>query len=307
MAEAESELQALNEIESQSESRANTSKSIKTIGCCDRIKYMFKPIQYMKTTYVEGDGSTTIVIIPETFRMWFYLCFFTFMILAYLVSRNVVDTNDNPVLNRFGANNICIYFDVPPFSLISATLWMPVTLSLLIYSFFDYYRAYDSYIDGEISKCFWIYYSISTFYEAFAIIFAIQFTATTPFESIYIHTLAFMVLTYAFWTLAFKKFLYFHSCGFFHENEYHKCWYYLGWVYCILLLITIIIRTLVVVPNLFGAYLWKQPGLEWTGPVSDMNGKLHNVLVFIVPILIYFVFTKDLKTITIHMNRTKKE
>ena len=278
------------------------------VTCCDRLRFMLKPIQSFTTTYNEGDGQTNIVIIPEAFRMWFYFGFLSLTALAYIVGNKWggVDVNDNPILNNFGSNNMCIYYDNAPFSLFSTTLYVPIAFSALLYVFLDYYRVYDSYIDKEISKGFWIFYSSFTFYEVIAFILSIQFTATTPYESLYIHTIPYVMLCYAFFTVAFKKFLYMYQCGIFHDGSYHKCWYYLAWVYMILLGLTIGLKSLYIMPNLFGARSWEQPGWEWTPDAYKYIRISFIINCLLLPMFIYFIFTKDLKTITITINRTKE-
>ena len=271
----------------------------------DRLHLVVRPIQSIETRYVEGDGQTHIIIAPEPFRILFYFGFFIFAGIAMFVSTKWggVNTENNPIKNTFGANNTCIYFDNAPFSLFSATLWMPVILCWLVYTILDYYRAYDSYIDKEITKSFWNMYSGFTYYEIFSIIFSIQFTATTPFENLYLHTIPYLTMTYAFFTLSLKKFLYFAKTGMF--DGVSKAWYYVGWCYVVSLLVSVMFKAFLIPPNLFGARMWEKPGLEWTQPFGAVHDKIHFVLVMVCPVLIYLIFTKDCRTIDIVINRAK--
>lgn len=285
--------------------RKNKNFEIKTLTIIDRIKLLTLPIQSIKTKFKDNDASTIIIIIPEAFRMWWYFGFIIYTLIAIFVQTiwGNIDLNNNPVLNRFGANNICIWYDDPPFNYFAASLWLPLVIVALLYLLFDYYRLYDSYIDhNKLSKLFFTLYSIITCYEVFAVIFFLQITATTPKENIYLHTIPFLFLIIALWTMSFKRFMFYWNIGTF--KKYPKSYKYLGAFYIFLLLITCIIKLITTTSNLFGAYLWKKKGLEWTANFSGINDKIFTFMVIIAPIIIYFIFTKSCKTVTIVINRT---
>ena len=144
----------------------------KNITCCGRMRLICCPVKSFKNKEIEdGDKMLEIVFIPEAFRMWFYLYFILFTLLGAIVTPTFgnLDYNDNPVINRFGTNNACIFFDIPPFSMFGATLWFPAVIILLMYEILDLIRVYDHYIDSDgvvITRCFYIYY---TTYPVFSV------------------------------------------------------------------------------------------------------------------------------------------
>merc|ERR1719300_1407346 len=101
--------------------------------------------------------------------MLFYIYFTFFLMVGVFVTKtfsDVYDPEDNPVLNRFGTNNICVYFDDPPFNLIASTLWFPSQIMLLSFDLFDFIRVRDHYLETNdqypITKGFYVYYTITT-------------------------------------------------------------------------------------------------------------------------------------------------
>lgn len=232
--------------------------------------------------------------------MWFYFGLLIYTMIAIIVTLTWTDLdfNDNPVINRFGNNNICIFFDLAPFSDFGAALWLPQVFTLLAWEWLDHGRVYGDYLANKISCKIYCSYTAVTIFESLAICFFTQITATTPFENIYLHTIPWITLTFALWTIAFKRFLYFEKFQF-HRNgvlnpQIMSC---LGWLYIVLMLITVIIKNSCNIPNLFEAYLWKRDGLEWTATLSSVNDKVYVVLVLFCPMAFYFVFAKDLPSV----------
>ena len=80
------------------------------LGCCGVLKQIFFPVKSISTKYGDGDGITEIVVCPEAFRMLFYVYFIIFLLMAVLVTSlwGETDLEDNPILHRFGTNNLCM-------------------------------------------------------------------------------------------------------------------------------------------------------------------------------------------------------
>lgn len=283
-----------------------------------RLDVLFRPILFVgsrsSTSYTED--TTHLIVRPEAFRMWFYIGFWIYCGIAFLVALiwADIDVNDTPILHRFGANNICIYFDYPPFSHFGATLWVPQVINLLLYNVFDFFRVYDEYQECKVSKrtenvitkTFLTIYFVCSCYEAFATIFFLQITATTPFENMYLHSFPFILLIISLWIMSVKHFFYYVKSGFL-KKYYHHWFYYLGIVYIAILGITAVIKLCLTGPNLFEAYLWKREGFEWTQPFSAVNDRIYTLAVTVAPILVYFIFAPRLRAVTIKLGRTTQD
>ena len=177
---------------------------------------MFRPIRKWETSLNEhGDAKCVIEISPDAFRMCWCLYLVCFFALATFITTKfaATDFEDNPILNRFGTNSICVMLDDPPFSLFGWTLWFPATMLALAFEFFDYIRVHDHYHDEDaqypITKGFFTYYSISTAVESLSTVVFAQVFATSPTEYMYMHTWPYFAWSLpCLWSIILKRFLY---------------------------------------------------------------------------------------------------
>jgi len=280
----------------------------KELGCCGVLKQIFYPIKEFKTTYDDktGDGVTKILLCPDAFRMCYYVYFIFFMFIAIAISSTWAETDldDNPILNRFGTNNLCIYLDDPPFSTFGLTLWFPALVLLLSYEILDFVRLYDHYLDthcDEEHRGFFIYYSVSTIVEVISVVVFPQVFATSPTENIYVHSMPYFMILYALFFIVLKRFLYLWRVGFFEQND-PSIWY-MSCVYVALSAVTVVVKIATGIPNLFGAMLWTYDSWSWLGPLVEINGSLYLFLSLLCPLIIYGIIGKDMDTIVIIINR----
>lgn len=264
-----------------------------------RLKLLFCPIRRWNTVRKDnGNVETQIELFPEAFRMCFYLYFFVFLIIATVTTTQFAETdfNDNPVINTFGWNNECVMFDDPPFSYVSATLWWPATILLLSFEVHDYIRVYDHYHYREhshpISKSFLVYYSISTALECVAVICFAQVFATSPTESIYLHTWPYIFLLQIFWLLILKRFLYLRKLNM-------VSWH--GVLYLGVCAISTIIKVGLYIPNLYGARVWET--YPWTKTMNQINDPIYLLITGGGPMLIYGFIGVQLDTVVLTMTR----
>ena len=273
------------------------------LGCCQRMKLILSPIQKRETIADGNNAKTVITVSPEAFRMLFYIGFVLFSAIAIFTSViwADIDYDDNILKDRFGSVNICVFYDFPPFTHFGTTLWLPNVFVIVIYLIIDLFRIGDAFRDGDVGACYYRCYWAVTVFEIFAFSFFLQITATDPVESVYWHTIPFLLNTFAQWTLAFKRLLWYMKTGMF--RHYHPCLFYAARVYFVLMFFAIAGKSLVDVPNLFGAQLWKIDGLEWTAPYSLINDRVYVFLTMICPPFIYFILAKEIDTLVVSIDR----
>ena len=268
---------------------------------------VFIPMSFMEQRISSNDTATIILIRPEAFRLLFYI-FFIFLAgiavglteMGHKLGWNNFDTQNNPILTRFGANNLCVFLDEPPFIYISASLWVLCLLSFLFFQICDFFRTKDRYNDGYLNYKYYVYYKISTIIEIIIFIFFTQSLAVRPKDSMIIHTMPYVLITYAFFLLCLKKYIYYYITGLTHG--YGLVSRIIAYIYIILLFVSLIGKSFIIVPNLFGARMWEIEGLEWTGPFSAINGPLFEFLTLVCPLPIYWKIGAKLRTITITIN-----
>ena len=141
-----------------------------------------------------------------------YFIFYVATATAVTLQWGNLDLDDNLISHRFGVNTLCVMFDDPPFSIFASTLWFPGEIMMLSFEVFDYIRVHDHYRDGDerypVSKCFLVYYTISTVIESLIIIAVPQIFATSPAENIYMHTWPYLLMMHSLWLVVLKRFLY---------------------------------------------------------------------------------------------------
>ena len=202
---------------------------------------------------------------------------------------------------NLGANNICIYFDEMPFTYISSFLFMPLFVLLLCFEVTDAIRVYDCYMDdGKLSKCFMRFYWAVTGYELLVTLFFTEVFAVTPKENVVMHTVPYLLLIYAFWTLSLKRFIYFRIV---HTGE--KWQQIGGTIYVIALFFSACSKALVIIPALAGYKLWQAEGWEWTQSLTIFNERLFTFLVVVCPLFVYYKIGFQLRSLTFTINRTK--
>ena len=263
---------------------------------------LFGPIRRWETVRDEhGAAMILMELSSDAFRMcWLLYTFFFFAIAIFVtVQFAATDFNDNPILNRFGGNSICVMLDDPPFSLFGSTLWFPSTMLLLAFEVLHFIQVYDHYHDEDaqcpITKGFFTYYRISTVVECLSVIVFAQVFATSPTEYIYMHTWPYFAFTLPCLLLvALKRFLYFRKVT-------AVPLYVFVWI--VICVIDEIIFLLIFIPNLYGAKLWET--YPWTGPLGEIIARLKFVLLWIVPPIIYVFFDVELDTVVVTLKRSQ--
>lgn len=301
-------------LETKLENKNRTSHRYICFRFCQSTKVAHCPIDRYTLIYDSNhDAHLEVVLVPEAFRMWFYYGWWIFLFFSAIVSllwATDMNLTDNMFLDRFNGNNPCIFFDYPPFSYMGAILWMPQIFNLVTYEILDLFRVYDNYYDNMgqqiILLSFCRCYTACTIFECLSFIAFVQTLATSPEENLAVHSIPFFVMTVAFWTMAFKKFLYLKETGKLDNavSNGKRCTNLKvigGWIYVIAMLLALIGKFSTVLPNWGGARLWER--WYWTSYVQRYCTYSWFILTLLVPILIYWIITENLDKVKFVINR----
>jgi len=281
--------------------KIDDNEDIKCSCVCvfSRLRLLFCPIRRWETIKEHGNEADIVIeVLPDAFRMLYYLYFFFFLTVGYFVTVtwSDLDLEDNPILNRFGSNNACIYFDDPPFNLFGSTLWFPAQILFIFFETFDYVRVYGHYAKEDedeehpITKGFLVYYTISTVIETISAVCFAQVFATSPREHIYMHTYPFIMLEYTFFFLVLKRFLYLRQVEL-------VGWYWV--LYVVVFAISTLIMMVLGISNLHGARLFETH--PWTGPLASYNP--WTWLAVFAPLISHVFLVDKLDTVVFTVNR----
>jgi len=243
-------------------------------------------------------------IFPEALRFLYnvyVMCFFV-LSTAVTVIWAATDFEDNPVINTFGINSICVMMDDPPFSLFGSTLWWPATALLIAFETFDYIRIWDHYKDKDptydpVGPYFMIYYTVTTAFECLATVIFGQIFATSPTEHLYMHVWPYFIFLISLWTIVLKRYLYLHRV--------RHCVPAYGYAHVVFCFVNMAIFLSINIANLHGARLWESH--PWTNSVSRFNNPLMGVLNLVVPIVVYSVMDIDTDFVKLTLDRCELE
>ena len=277
----------------------------KGVSCTERVRRVFVPVHMKETIYRDGDGITCVVVAPGSFLVLFYIYFWVFLALMAILTTAAasIDYEDNPVINTYGKNNLCIVFDYPPVTYFGASVWIPDLFFILSFEYWDHFRVYDAFIDQHITSGFYQFYRVCTFFETVAFICFTQIFATSPTESVTVHTGAYLLFLAGIWTLALKRFLYLNHTGYCHYITYsvkhfsalrhaHKCccspryfeayfknqwWKYAGILYVAVLFINSMVIICIIVPD--------TKNVNWVATLYEINADVHLVTCNVIPVM----------------------
>ena len=162
---------------------------------------------------VKRDDVLLFQINPEYFRIVAYVNFWLMVIFAMILTKIFVDPDkvkNSPLVETFGYNNICIFWDYEPSRVLTSMVYPFVELPLLAYIIMNFLRIRETYLEQqqllkrrEYILC-WIFFPISfilTIY--FRMIFVIE-----AFNNLIGHTLPFQGLMVALVLVSIQNYLY---------------------------------------------------------------------------------------------------
>ena len=159
-------------------------------------------------------SNTRIIYHPETFRLISYCAFWLMVVVGVIVTNTTVDEDlsNSALVQVFGYNNICIYWDYTPAREIAAMVYPIAEYTMLGYIISSYIHVRASYDEGRVSKRFLLIERILLFVEIlllswFRMVFVIESTVDTMLG----HTLGFSCLQLLLCIIAIKNVLYFYK------------------------------------------------------------------------------------------------
>ena len=157
------------------------------------------------------DESLSFVV--EKLRLRGYLGFWIVVISGIVMTRffSGVDLENSLLVQVFGYNNICVYFDYPPSNYLLPALWAITMVMLLMYIGADWLHMRSEVQQGGLSRSLYRTLSSMQAFEAttlmlFSLIFAVSPEGHD--HTLYIHTAPFFLLQLGMVSLAMSNTLY---------------------------------------------------------------------------------------------------
>lgn len=164
----------------------------------------------MMTTKQKLSPDDDIYFMVEKLRLAGYAGFWVIVITGIAITRlySGIDLENTLLMEVFGYNNICVYFDYPPATYILPLLWGVTLVCLLGYLVAHWLQMKAEMQEGLISRRLYRFLSALKLFEGFTMvsfstIFAVQPEAWN--HTLYIHTAPFFLLQIGLVSLAMSN------------------------------------------------------------------------------------------------------
>lgn len=231
-------------------------------------------------------------ISPEVVRLYAYFCFWVLIIVGAFLTINFADVNydDNPLINMFGYNNICILFDSFPATYFLPMLWSINFMLLFSYISLSWYRVYQMYLFDNYPKANFRIFSIFSIFEYIGLIFFSGVFAANPHhEGMFLHTIPFTFLIFALSLMGVKNYLFYRYIAKLSLSEKN-----LGILYLLIHLSLSAIKMTMQLNALFGDIFYTT--LNYVA-LNQFIDRFWMVTAVLLPIYFSFKFRKRVPTI----------
>lgn len=158
------------------------------------------------------EQTITWIISPETLRIYAYINFWVLVLIGWWFTSNHshVNLEENLLIDTFGFNSICIYFDHAPSNYILPAIWSINYLFLISYAYTSWLRVHQKHLLGEAkSQNYWLF-TICSVIEVLSFTIFTTIFAVSPEESLLVHMLPFTGLILGLSILSIKNFFYYN-------------------------------------------------------------------------------------------------
>lgn len=212
-----------------------------------------------------------------------------------LRATSVTWTSRTPLLVEvFGYNNICVYFDYPPANYVLPVLWAFTLVFLLAYLAAQWLHMRSDMAQGLISKRVYRGITAMNVFEAFTLIAFSTIFAVSPEgwdRTLYIHTAPFFLLQFGMVSLAISNTWYGIKSGYWKRLDFPKWFNKAAWLYCGVFAAVVLFKVPYGVNAMAGSPFWVNT--EGLKSVAGFVDTLFLVCAAAVPMLkagyLYFI------------------
>ena len=212
---------------------------------------------------VGSNPQDPLRFVVEKLRIQGYAGFWVVVVTGIVLTRmfSGIDLEDTLLVQVFGYNNICVYFDYPPSTYVLPGLWAIALVLLLMYVTAHWLHMRAEVRQGMLSLG--LYRTLSGFklFEAislmlFSIIFAVNPQGRD--HTLYIHTAPFFLLQLAMVSLAMSNTLHGIKSGYWRRLELPE-WFFKGAiVYCVIFAMIVAFKIPVATNAMAAERFWPQ-------------------------------------------------
>lgn len=241
------------------------------------------------------DKSITFAV--EKLRLAGYAGFWVVVVTGIVLTRffSGIDLNDTLLVQVFGYNNICVYFDYPPSNYVLPFLWAITLVLLLTYIAAHWLRMRAEVQQGTLSQSLYRTLAGLKGFEAFTLVSFSTIFAVSPEghdHTLFIHTAPFFLLQIGMVSLAMSNTLHGMQSGYWRRLGL-PTWFMRGAiVYCMVFALIVAFKIPVATNAMAGSRWWVQT--ESLGRLAGIVDKGFLICAAIIPMMkaSYLVYSR---------------
>jgi len=251
----------------------------------------------MITTKRKPSEENDLTFVVEKIRLVGYAGFWVVVLAGIFLTKTFgnVDLQHTVLMQVFGYNNICVYFDHPPSTYVLPLLWAITFVLLLSYMTAHWLQMRAEVRAGMLSRRLYLILSNLKLFEAFTMAafstsFAVQPDAWD--RSLYIHTVPFFLLQIGLVSLAMSNTLHGIKSGYWRRLELPAWFEPAAKAYVVIFALVVCFKIPAAINAMAGSPWWEQSaGFIGVAHIFDL---LFLICAAIIPIVkaAYFVWVK---------------
>ena len=250
--------------------------------------------------------ASALVIVVEKLRLMGYAGFWVVVLVGMVLTKAFanIDLNETLLVEVFGYNNICVYFDFPPATYVLPFLWAVTLVLLLLYVAAHWLQMSAQVQQGTLSRKLYGLLSCLKLFEAFTLVSFSTIFAVNPMgwdHTLFIHTAPFLLLQVGLVSLAMSNTLHGINSGYWHWLGLSAWFDRAAIVHCILLGIVVCFKIPAAIHAMAGSPWWIQT--DTFESVARFFDLMFLFLAAIVPMAkaAYLVYAKADKLEVVHL------
>ena len=214
-------------------------------------------------TAIRSPEDNDLYFVVEKLRLAGYAGFWVVVLVGIILTRTLgdVDLENSLLVQVFGYNNICVYFDHPPSTYVLPFLWAVTLVFLLLYMVTHWMRMRAQVEEGTLTPGLYSLLTKLKLFEAFTMVsfstvFAVQPTAWD--HTLYIHTVPFFLLQIGLVSLAFSNTLHGIKSGYWRQLELPEWFEKAAKFYCVVFALVVLFKIPAATNAMLGSPWWEQ-------------------------------------------------
>lgn len=238
-----------------------------------------------------------LAFVVEKLRLIGYGSFWVVVLTGIALTKifGHVHLDETVLVEVFGYNNICVYFDHPPSTYVLPLLWAITLVLMLGYMGAHWLQMRAEVMEGTLSPNLYRFLSGSKLFEAFTFMAVSVIFAVSPDgwdKTLYIHTAPFFLLQIGLVSLAMSNTLHGIKSGYWRRLDLPPWFETAAKAYCVFFALIVLFKIPAATNAMAGSPWWDQT--DTFKSVAELADRLFMLCAAIIPMAkaAYLVWTR---------------